>query len=200
VKNDIEFDYVCIDSSGIQTFTGNEWLEDRHGTQYKRRIWKKLHIVITGDGHIIASSMTEHTKDDRSQVQPLLGGIQSKELLGDTGYDGDAIYKILRAKGMKPTIRPPNRSPAKNGSAKELKTERHQAVSYLQEKGYNAWRVKNNYGRRERVENTFYRFKTSFGSQFLSRDEDNMKNELTIKCHLLNKMFDIGRPISMRVS
>lgn len=200
VKNDIEFDYVCIDSSGIQTFTGNEWLEDKHGKQYKRRIWKKLHIVTTSDGQIIASSMTKHTKDDRSQVQPLLDGIQAKEVLGDTGYDGETIYQLLRAKGMKPTIRPPNRSPTKKGPAKELKTERQKEATYLQEKGYSAWRVKNNYGRRERVENTFYRFKTAFGSQFLSRDEDNMKNELTTKCHLLNKMFDIGRPISMRVS
>ena len=30
--------------------------------------------------------------------------------------------------------------------------------------------------------------------------DDNMKNELTIKCHLLNKMFEIGRPISARIS
>jgi len=27
-----------------------------------------------------------------------------------------------------------------------------------------------------------------------------MKNELTIKCHLLNKMFEISRPISARTS
>jgi transposase len=198
--SDEEFDCVCIDSSGIQTFTGNEWLENKHGKQYKRRIWKKLHIVTTIDGHIIANSMTEHTKDDRSQVQPLLDGIRAKELLGDSGYDGENIYQVLRKKGMKPTIRPPNRSLTKKGPAKALKTERQKEATYLQERGYNPWRVKNNYGRRERVENTFYRFKTSFGSQFLSRDEDNMKNELTIKCHLLNKMFEIGRPISMRVS
>ena len=83
---------------------------------------------------------------------------------------------------------------------KKPKTDRQKAVAYQQERGYHAWRVKNNYGQRERVENTFYRFKTSFGSQFLSRDEANMKNELTIKCHLLNKMFEIGRPISARIS
>jgi transposase len=193
--NDSEFDCVCIDSSGIQTFSGNEWLENKHGKQYSRRIWKKLHIVTTRDGQIIANSMTEHNKDDRSQIQPLLTGILAKELLGDSGYDGENIYQFLRGKGMKPTIRPPNKPPAK-----KLKTERQKAVAYQQEKGYHPWRVKNNYGRRERVENTFYRFKTSFGSQFLSRDEDNMKNELTIKCHLLNSMFEIGRPVSVRTS
>lgn len=192
---DGEFSFVCMDSSGIQTFTGNEWLESKHGKQYNRRTWKKLHIVTTEDGKIIANSMTDHNKDDRSQVGTLLTGIRAKELLADSGYDGENIYQLLRAKGMKPTIRPPNKP-----AAKKPKTERHREVAYQQEKGYQPWRVKNNYGRRERVENTFFRFKTFFGSQFLSRDEDNMKNELTIKCHLLNKMFEIGRPISVRSS
>ena len=190
-----EFDCVCIDSTGLQTFTGNEWLENKHGKQYKRRIWKKLHIVTTGDGQILANTMTDHNKDDRSQVCSLLKNIQATELLGDCGYDGDNIYQILRKKGIKPTIRPPDRPPAK-----ELLTERQEAAAYQQEKGYQAWRVKNKYGRRERVENTFYRYKTSFGSHFLSRDEENMKNELTIKCHLLNQMFKKGKPISMPLS
>lgn len=192
---DEEFDYVCVDSSGIQTFTGNEWLESKHGKKYSRRIWKKLHIVTTGDGQIIANSMTEHNKDDRSQLKPLLQDIKAKELLADSGYDGENIYQFVRSKGIKPTIRPPNKP-----ASKKPKTERQEEVAYQQKRGYNPWRVKNNYGRRERVENTFYRFKTSFGSQFLSRDENNMKNELTIKCHLLNKMFEIGKPVSARNS
>ena len=29
---------VSIDSTGIQTYTGNEWLENKHGLQYLRRI------------------------------------------------------------------------------------------------------------------------------------------------------------------
>lgn len=50
------------------------------------------------------------------------------------------------------------------------------------------------------VENTFFRFKTAFGSNFLSREDDNMKNEMIIKCQLLNKMFEIGKPIPMRIA
>jgi hypothetical protein len=84
--------------------------------------------------------------------------------------------------------------------AKNAKTERQQSAAYQQSKGYHAWRNKNKYGRRELVENTFFRFKSSFGSKFLSRDDDNMKNEMTIKCQLLNKMFEIGKPISTRVA
>ena len=48
------------------------------------------------------------------------------------------------------------------------------------------------------TENTFFRFKNSFGSRFLSRDDDNMRNEMTIKCKLLNTMFEIGKRIYSR--
>jgi hypothetical protein len=40
--------------------------------------------------------------------------------------------------------------------------------------------------RREIVENTLISFKTSFGSKFLSRNNENMSQEITIKCKLLN--------------
>lgn len=147
---------------------------------------------------IIANSTTGHTEDDRSQVESLLTSIKTKEFLGDPGYDGDSVYKLLRSKGIKPTIRPPNYNP--ESKLKRLKTERDKTVQYQKDKGYQAWRVKNNYGRQEKVENTFFRFKTNFGSQFLSRSDTNMTNEMIIKCQLLNKMFQIGKSVSMRVT
>ena len=194
-SKDADFDYVCLDSTGIQTYTGNEWLENKHGKQYIRRTWKKLHIAAGNNGIITGAITTSHSKDDRSQVKELLKNLKTKEVLADPGYDGENMYQAIRAKGMKPTIRPPNTL-----VAKKAKTERQQSAAYQQTKGYHAWRNKNNYGRRELVENTFFRFKGSFGSKFLSRDEDNMKNEMTIKCQLLNKMFEIGKPISVRAA
>jgi transposase len=194
---DKEFSHVAMDSTGIATYTGNEWLENKHGKRYSRRVWKKLHVVVDEEGNIIANSTTSHIEDDRPQVEVLLKCIKSKEFLGDTGYDGEEIYQQLRQKAIKPTIRPPNSSVAIK--LEHLKTERDRAVEYRQNRGYQAWRVKNKYGRRERVENTFFRFKTSFGNKFLSRDETNMSNEMIIKCQLLNKMLEIGKPISVRV-
>ena len=190
-----EFEHVSIDSTGVQTYTGNEWLENKHGYQYIRRIWKKLHIVVDDNGEIIANSTTDHKKDDRSELEELIGNIKTKEVLADTGYDGENTYKLLRKKGIKPTIRPPNKL-----TATKAITERQHNAKYQEKKGYHAWRNKNKYGRRESVENTFFRFKNSFGSKFLSRNDDNMKNEMTIKCQLLNKMFEIGKPKSIRIA
>jgi hypothetical protein len=36
-----EFDYASIYSTGIRAYIGNEWLENKHGNQYMRRIWKE---------------------------------------------------------------------------------------------------------------------------------------------------------------
>lgn len=196
IDNHEEVSYVSMDSSGIQTYTGNEWLENKHGKRYNRRTWKKIHIVVNDKGLITVNSTTDHNVDDRSQVDELLTDINTKEFLADPGYDGEDMYQLLRSKGIRPTIRPPNR-PAES-KRDHLKTERDIEVEYRQNKGYQAWRVKKKYGRRERSENTFFRFKNSFGSRFLSRGIENMKNEITIKCRLLNKMFQIGKPISIR--
>jgi hypothetical protein len=84
-NKDQEFDHVCMDSTGIQTYTGNEWLENKHGKQYIRRTWKKLHIVVGDNGMILANSTTSHNKDDRSQIESLMKNIKTKEFLGDPG-------------------------------------------------------------------------------------------------------------------
>jgi transposase len=194
-SKDNDFDYICMDSTGIQTYTGNEWLENKHGKQYIRRTWKKLHIAIGNNGRITGAITTNHNKDDRSQIEELLKNVRTKEVLADPGYDGENIYQLLWTRGIKPTIRPPNHL-----AVRKAKTERQQSAEYQQKKGYHAWRSKNKYGRRELVENTFFRFKNSFGSKFLSRGDDNMKNEMTIKCQLLNKMFEIGKPIFVRIA
>lgn len=34
IESDEEFDHVSMDRTGIQTYTGNEWLENKHGKQY----------------------------------------------------------------------------------------------------------------------------------------------------------------------
>ena len=54
-NKETDFEYICLDSTGIQTYTGNEWLENKHGKQYTRRIWKKLHIAICNNGIITSA-------------------------------------------------------------------------------------------------------------------------------------------------
>ena len=144
---------------------------------------------------LLQVSTTDHKKDDRSQVKDLTKNIKTRELLRDSGHDRENIYKMLRKKVIKPTIRLPN-----NIAAKKTKTTLQHSAAYQQNKGYHPWRNKNKYGRRESVEYTFFRFKNSFSSKFLSRNEDNLKNKMTTKFQLLNKMFKIDKPKSIRIT
>lgn len=118
--HDQEFDHVCMDSTGIQTYTGNEWLENKHGKQYIRRTWKKLHIVVGDNGIILANSTKDHNKDDRSQIASLIKNIKTKEFLGYPGYDGQNIFQLLRSRGITSIIRPPSRKTVKASISKHL--------------------------------------------------------------------------------
>ncbi len=79
-------------------------------------------------------------------------------------------------------------------------TLRDQTVAYIKTKGYLAWFTKNNFGRRLRVENTFYRLKTIFGRKLLSRTMRNQQNEANMICYLLNKMTDLGMPKTVKIA
>ena len=59
----------------------------------------------------------------------LIKDINTQELLGDPGYNGENIYRILRKNGIKPTIRLPNHL-----SSKKAKTKRQQNVACQQTK------------------------------------------------------------------
>lgn len=190
--------YICLDSTGLQIYSGNEWLENKHGKQYRRKVWKKLHIAVNEEGKIVAQTVTDHHQDDRKQVGELIENVTAEEAFADSGYDSEGIYNLLRKKGMKPVIRPPNQ--AKTSFDITPTTERQQHVQYQQEKGFHAWRNKHNYGRREKVENTFFRLKTIFGSKLLARNDSSIINEIAIKCQLLNNMFEIGKPNSIKTA
>ena len=75
-------------------------------------------MVASDGGEIIANSTMDHRKDNRSQVSVLIKNINAQELLGDPGYGGKNVCRMLHEKGMKQAIRPPN-----HPSSKKAKTE-----------------------------------------------------------------------------
>lgn len=78
-------------------------------------------------------------------------------------------------------------------------TVRDQTVEYIRKKGYWSWHTKTAYGRKNKIENTFYRLKTIFGRKILSRKWDNQDAETHLLCYLLNKMTELGMPKIIKV-
>ncbi len=195
-----ESTHIVVDSTGLKVFGEKEWLETKHGKQYQRKVWRKLHISIDSQGRIMSEKLTDHKTDDRSCILSLIEPAKREritELLADSGYDSHKIYQALEEKGIKTLIPPPTTAVVLS----ELQpTLRDQTVAYVKAKGYWAWFTKNNFGRRLRVENTFYRLKTIFGRKLLSRTMSNQQNEANMICHLLNKMTDLGMPKTVKTA
>ena len=192
--------HLVIDSTGLKVFGEKEWLETKHGKQYQHKIWRKLHIGVEGEGIIVARKMTDHRTDDRACVSSLLnqaGTGYIDELLADTGYDSHGIYHSLKNQGINLLILPPINAVI---SSETDPTLRDKTIDYIQKKGYWAWYNKNEFGRREKIENTFYRLKTIFGRKLLSRGWANQNAETHLICCLLNKMTELGMPKTVKIA
>lgn len=188
-----------IDATGLKVFGEKEWLETKHGKQYQRKVWRKLHIGIDKEGHIVTRVLTDHRTDDRACVKSLLEPLDTQfisEALADGGYDSHQIYQDLEKEMIRPLIPPPANAKV---SCSEVPTVREQTVQYIKDKGYWAWHYKNDFGRRNRVENTFYRLKTIFGRKLFSRNPQNQDAESHLICHLLNQMTELGMPKTVKI-
>ena len=117
-------------------------------------------------------------------------------MLADGGYDSHAVYDCLKEKNIKPIIPPPKHAAISSVTSPTL---RDRTVEYIKKKGYWAWYTKTNYGRRNKIENTFYRLKTIFGRKILSRKWHNQDAETHLLCHLLNKMTEQGMPNTVKI-
>jgi hypothetical protein len=118
-------------------------------------------------------------------------------VLADGGYDSHQIYQDLEKEMIKPLIPPPSKAIV---SRSKVPTLRDKTVQYIKDKGYWAWYHKNDFGRRNKVENTFYRLKTIFGRKLPSRNSQNQDAESHLICHLLNQMTDLGMPKTVKIT
>ncbi|WP_051908743.1 IS5 family transposase [Candidatus Odyssella acanthamoebae] len=190
--------HLVIDSTGLKVFGEKEWLETKHGKQYNRKVWRKLHIGVEEGGYITARVLTDHHTDDRACVPSLIDQSNASyitDCLADGGYDSHQIYKFLEDQTIKPFIPPPSQAVVRS---KTNPSTRDQTVKYIKEKGYWAWYYKNDLGRRNKVENTFYRLKTIFGRKLSSRILPNQDAESHLVCCMLNKMTSLGMPKSVK--
>jgi IS5 family transposase len=191
--------HLVIDSTGIKVFGESEWLESKHGKQYRRKVWRKLHIGISEDGLIVSRVMTDHLTDDRACLRDHLNQsdlTKVTEVIADTGYDGQETYTQLESANIKPIIPPARGSPSKEN---ETISSRQEAVNYIKEKGIYAWQSKNKYGRRAKVENTIFRYKEIIGRKLNTRLWNNQDAELHLGCFILNTFTKLGIPKTLKM-
>jgi hypothetical protein len=195
--------HLLVDSTGLKLCGAGEWLVEKHGTK-TRRSWRKLHIGINANtGEIIAATLTTKDVDDASQVGPLLDQIDGSlvSFTGDGAYDQDSIYRaVLGRDPDAAVVVPPRATATLSDTAVTAPTQRDRHLQCIAEKGRIGWQKVSGYTRRSRVEAAIRRYKQVVGDGLRFREDDRRITEVGVAVHVLNRMLELGRPISVRIA
>ena len=204
-----------MDSSGLKVVGEKEWIAYKYGTR-ERKIWRKLHIGVTDDGTIIAAEITTLRESDIAVAPPLLSQINEEvyQVTGDGAYHKKNMEKHIYPSGLKNWLRKASgilrahlsyiscarspidlrsSSPNNLGISENPNTAR---AKFVGPPGHG----RTNYGNRLKIEETFSRYKRIIGNIFKAKDFLGQVNEAKISLLILNKMKDIGMPVTIRVA
>jgi IS5 family transposase len=194
--------HLVFDSTGLKVFGEGEWKVRQHGIS-KRRTWRKLHLAIDEkSGEILASALSTNNVGDQEVLGDLLDQIDNpiKQASGDGAYDTHENYKMLEKLGAKITI-PPRKGAVFSGNSflRPILTARNRNIAATKILGKKRWKKISGYHRRSLAETAMMRFKTTFGSHLKARKIENQATEAFIKCNILNKITQIGKPVSYKI-
>ena len=82
--------HLAIDATGRKVYGEGEWKVKKHGTDGKRRVWRKLHLAVDTSSHeIVAAELSLSNVTDGEVLPNLLKQTRRKiiEVSGDGAYD-----------------------------------------------------------------------------------------------------------------
>jgi hypothetical protein len=193
---------LIVDSSGLKVCGQGEWHSQKHGEKKAKR-WKKLHIGVDAQGHIVASTVAESHAQDPSQVLALLSQVDHviDRFIGDGMYDREPVYAAVM--GHSPGVRviiPPRKDAVLSPTASTAPTQRDQHILEIERAGRCAWKRTSGYYDQAYAEHVFARFKRTFGDRLRAKRDASQEREASLACELLNRMRELCRPQSYPVS
>jgi transposase len=189
--------HVIVDATGLRVCGQGQWAAAKWGERGKQG-WRKLHIAVGDSGQILSSELTDHEVRDAQVLPSLLAEVSApiEKVTADSAYDTRAVYEAAGKCGATVVI-PPSRRAVVSGEP--LFADRDGHIEAMGMFGRRRWFAESGYRRQTRVENTFFRYKRSFGGRLHARDPSAQRNEVMIGCVILNKMAELGMPESHRV-
>jgi hypothetical protein len=195
--------HLLVDSTGLKLCGAGEWLLEKHGTK-TRRSWRNLHIGMDADtGQIVVAALTTNDVDDGCQVGPLLDQVTAPvaAFTADGAYDQEGVAAAVAARHPEALVIVPPRSTAvPSETAETAPTQRDCHLQHFAEHGRAAWQKASGYTIRARVEATIGRFKQVIGDGLRCRTDQRRATEVDVAVHALNRMLELGRPISVRTA
>ena len=163
-----------------------------------------LHLGVDAEtGRIVASTLTTKDVDDASQTGPLLGPVVGPvaSFTGDGAYDQESVAAAVAERHPEAAIIVPPRSTAvPSETAETAPTQRDRHLHSIAEHGRAAWQKASGYTKRVRAEAAISRFKQVIGDGLHSRTDERRATEVDVAVHTLNRMLELGRPISVRIA
>ncbi len=185
--------HLAIDATCLKVYGEGEWKVKKHGTDGKRRVWRKLHLAVdTGTHEIVAAELSLSNVTDAEVLPNLLKQTRRRiiEISGDGAYDTRDCHDAIRFKRAIPLI-PPREGAAfwENGHPRNL------AVGCQKLYGYNnKWKKRYGYHRRSLSETAMYRVKQLLGGRLSLRNYNAQVGETYAMIKALNKLTGLGIP------
>lgn len=194
--------HVVIDSTGVKVFGEGEWKVRQHGYT-KRRTWKKMHLAVDeATGEILAVGVTDNSVTDGSLMPTLLDEIDEPiiQVSGDKAYDKRKCYEAIRKRHAKASI-PPQKGARiwQHGNTKGDRHIRDDNIRFIRKQGRTAWKKESGYHRRSIAETSMSRYKRILGPTISARTFEGQSTEIKVRCKILNRMTELGRPDSVLI-
>jgi hypothetical protein len=78
-------------------------------------------------------------------------------------------------------------------------SHRDSHIAEIRSKGWSEWKRQSGYYLQSHAENAFYRYKKIIGGRMRAKNEEAQKREAAIGCAILNRMLEMGEPLSYAV-
>lgn len=199
---------VLVDSTGLKVYGEGEWKVRQHGTITKR-LWRKLHIALNSDTQEIeAFKLTDLGVQDWKGLELLVEDIEKDiaSITGDGAYDRLPCYELAEKNHCK-LITPPQsnaRTSIERGSKikkekRQYLRQRDETILQVRELGRAEWKRGVGYHKRSLAETVMFRIKTILHNRLSTRMIENQLVEAAIWCKIINRMTQLGMPISVSI-
>ena len=191
--------HLVLDSTGLSLVGAGEWAAAKHGG-CGRRGWRKLHRGVDQSGAILVHTLTEATGDDATTALDLLDAVEGPlvRITADAASDTVAVYESRDGRGVRRSSshRPGRRPSLATARGRPRGIGRSRGCSTL---GRRRWKKVSGSHRQSRVENTFFRYTSIIGDGLRARSPAGQGSEVVLGCEILNRMTELGRPVSYRI-
>ena len=186
--------HLIVDSTGLAIVGAGEWAAATHGGR-GRRGWRKLHLGVDGSRVIVACALTEPTADDAITGISLVGHLT--RVTADPAYDTLAFYGAAGARGARVVVPPTKTASLSRRGARSGARDR--TIRRVKALGRRRWKKASGDHQHARVENAFFRYTSIVGDCLRARSSSGQRREAVLACHVLNRMTELGRPVSYRI-